>query len=114
MNIRIETTDTFVKNFKKLTKRYKSLPNELRKLKTELLENPELGIDLGNNVRKIRIAIKSKGRGKSGGARIITHQTVIIEISQRIITLVLIYDKSDKDSISKNEILSILSNEDLI
>ena len=39
----------------------------------ELSENPILGTSLGDNCYKVRVAIKSKGKGKSGGARVITY-----------------------------------------
>ena len=114
MNIKIESTGIFKKELKRLVKRYRSLPNDLKNLKFDLLENPYLGTDLGNGIHKIRLAIKSKGKGKSGGARVITHQTIIICLSEHIITLLTIYDKSDKDNITEKEIITLLKKNGII
>ena len=62
----------FVRQAKILAKRYKSFKSDLINLQASLLSSPELGIDLGNGVRKVRMAIASKNRGKSHGARVIT------------------------------------------
>lgn len=72
-----------------------------------LKEDPFQGVNLGNNLRKIRLAITSKGKGKSGGARMITYNLVISENSGTVY-LMTIYDKSEKESISDAEITSIL------
>jgi hypothetical protein len=65
-----------------------------------LESNPESGTSLGNNFYKIRWAISSKGKGKSGGMRIITY----IKILQNTVILTNIYDKSEKSSISEKEL----------
>ena len=81
-------------------------------LAKELLENPETGIDLGHGIHKVRMAIKSKGKGKSGGARVIT---VIIALSQteKQIGLHFIYDKSERENISDKELQEILKQNGL-
>jgi len=61
------------KNRQNDSKRYKSFPNDLQKLVDELKENAALGTSLGGNVYKIRLAISSKNKGKSGGARGISY-----------------------------------------
>ena len=68
-----------------------------------------MGTDLGNGVRKIRMAVKSKGKGKSGGMRVITFN-VIIDRTDTEITLLSIYDKSEKESISDKEIKMLLES----
>jgi len=107
----IVTVKRFDKEIKRLSKKYRSLKNDYANLIKELEENPEKGIDLGDGLRKIRMAIKSKGRGKSGGARVITYTDIIINVSERKIYLLYIYDKSEIDTISKNELLEILKEE---
>ena len=72
MQYKIESLATFDREVKRLSKRYPSMVADIKALKTEILNNPSLGVNLGNNVRKIRMRIASKGRGKSGGARVIT------------------------------------------
>ena len=103
MNYVIVTTDDFDRSAKSLAKKYRSFPDDLEGFKKELLENPTVGDDLGNNVRKVRMAIASKNKGKSGGARVITCN-VLIDVINTEIYLLTIYDKSEKDGISKNEI----------
>jgi len=92
---------------KRLSKKYVSLKNEYKELIKELEENPELGTHLGNGVYKIRIGIESKGKGKRGGARVIT----FLKTVQEKIYLLSIYDKGEKDTISDNEIRKIIESE---
>jgi mRNA-degrading endonuclease RelE of RelBE toxin-antitoxin system len=68
MNYKVIPTDKFKKEAKKLIKKYASLKNELNALSIILEETPFVGSALGNNSYKIRISIKSKVAGKSGGA----------------------------------------------
>ena len=111
MKTEIVITNNFSKEAKKLLKKYKSLKSELRKLNEELLENPKLGIPIGRNSYKIRLAVKSKGKGKSGGLRIITHLEINLQFDEVTNTLFLlsVYDKSETETISKNELARILS-----
>lgn len=93
-------TPGFEKQLKKLCKKYKSLPSDLSGLVVELKENPFIGISLGNNCFKIRLAIKSKGKGKSGGARVITY----VVVRDEEVYLITIYDKSAQDTVSEKEL----------
>ena len=77
MGNKVIILDGFAKSAKKLAKRYRSFDTDLTKLVGELKINSLLGISLGGNLRKIRLAIKSKGRGKSGGARVVTYVVLI-------------------------------------
>lgn len=70
-------------------------------------KNPHIGVDLGNGIRKVRMAIASKGKGKSGGARVITDTSAIISVEEGRVTLLTIYDKSDRENISDNEIIRL-------
>ena len=107
MNYRIEVLRTFKKKFKRLSKRYPSLISDLLSLKDDILENPSLGVDIGGGLRKIRMRISSKGKGKSGGARVIT-LNVIVATNQTEINLLYIYDKSERESRTRTEIEEIL------
>lgn len=80
----------------------------------ELLKNPNIGDDLGKGVHKIRVAIKSKGKGKRGGARIISHNTIIAKISTHRVLLLTMYDKNEKDNITEKEIISLLKKNGII
>ena len=72
MSFNVELSDHFKKEAKRLSKKYRSLKTELGVLFEELELNPTLGTALGSDVYKIRLAVASKGKGKSGGARVIT------------------------------------------
>ena len=103
MNYKTETTDIFDRKAKKLLKKYHSFSDDLKLFKKELLENPEMGVDLGDNTRKVRMAITSKSKGKRGGARVITC-SVLVNVMNTKIYLLTIYDKGEQKSISKKEI----------
>ena len=103
MNYEIVTTEDFDRNVKPLAKKYLSFLDDLEKFKIELLANPQMGSTLGGNARKVRMSITSKGKGKRGGARVITCN-VLINIMHTDIYLLAIYDKGEKDSISTKEI----------
>jgi mRNA-degrading endonuclease RelE of RelBE toxin-antitoxin system len=103
MNYKIEATIDFEKQLKSLAKKYRSLSSDLKKFEADLLANPTMGDDLGNNTRKVRMAIASKGKGKSGGARVITCN-VLLNITNTKIYLLTICDKSEQSSIAKSEI----------
>lgn len=107
MKYSIEVLATFKKEAKRLNKRYTSFIEDYDKLINELEENPHLGTDLGGGLRKIRMRITSKGKGKSGGARIITF-SVVIAIDETEINLLYIYDKAERSSISSKEIEELL------
>lgn len=107
MNYSIDTLPSFDKKLKKLAKKYKSLKSDLQELIKELLQNPSTGADLGNGIHKVRMAISDKGKGKSHGARVITH-TAIISIEEGVITLLAIYDKAEQETITNKEIANLL------
>lgn len=104
MSFEVLASENFTKEAKRLSKKYKSLKVELEVLGEELSENPTLGTALGNDVYKIRLAIASKGRGKSGGARVVTY----VRIDHETVLLLSIYNKGEKDSISNKEIKALL------
>lgn len=70
-----------------------------------LAKDPTQGTALGKNCYKIRLAIASKGKGKSGGARVITN----VVISGVTVYLLSIYDKSDKETLSDKELSELLA-----
>ena len=72
MSYSILPTHKFEKELKRLLKKFPSLKKEYKELIEEITRNPEAGTFIGSNCYKIRIAIESKGKGKSGGARVIT------------------------------------------
>lgn len=106
MAITIEYTRHFDRELRRLARKYRSLATDLKELKELLLENPRAGVDLGNNLHKVRLAITSKGKGKSGGARVITH--VLLSIEDGIIHFLTIYDKSERNTITDGELRELL------
>ena len=107
--VNIFYSSEFRKEVKRLAKKYRSIPEDLIELRNRLVENPLEGADLGLGVRKVRMSIKSKGKGKSGGARVITYN--VTEVEDTIdITLLTIYDKSERSTISDKEIKDLLKS----
>jgi mRNA-degrading endonuclease RelE of RelBE toxin-antitoxin system len=106
MSYSIGLTDNFKKGAKKLQKKYPSLKSELEELGNTLAKNPTIGTHLGNNVYKIRLAIKSKGKGKRGGARVMSY----VKIVNEKIYLFSIYNKGEKDDISDQEIKEFIKD----
>ena len=99
MNIKVVATHNFEREAKPLLKKYNSLKKELQTFQKSLLENHLLGQKIKEDIYKVRLAVKSKGKGKSGGMRIITYNIQREENEVRIY-LLSIYDKSDLSNIS--------------
>jgi mRNA-degrading endonuclease RelE of RelBE toxin-antitoxin system len=104
MSYNVLTIPPFDKQLKRLAKKYPSLKNEFAELLESLEQEPEQGTNLGNNCYKIRIAIASKGKGKSSGARVITN----FVIAEETVFLISIYDKSEKDNLTDKELNELL------
>lgn len=100
MSFEVETLPNFEKEAKRLRKKFASLAGELLDLIEELENNPFIGTALPKGFYKIRLSIKSKGKGKRGGARVITH----VKVVQNKVFLVSIYDKSEQSDISEDEL----------
>ena len=95
MKHRVIPTPEFEKELRPLLKRHRSLAKDLLRLEKELEERPSKGAPLGHGLFKVRLAISSKGKGKSGGGRVITY--VVTEDAE--VYLLSIYDKSDYDTV---------------
>ena len=107
MNCKITYTPDFARALKKLAKLYRSKKQDDAQWLEDVHQNPFLGTELGHRLRKVRLAITSKGKGKSGGAGVITY-TVIFAQADTEVKLITIYDKSERDNISDAELLEIL------
>lgn len=105
MSYSVIATPRFKKEAKRLIKKYPSLYWELQEFEKLVVSNPSEGTPLGQNAYKIRLAIKSKGKGKSGGARVITY----VITKEEDIYLLTIYDKSELDTIDSSVIKSLIS-----
>jgi mRNA-degrading endonuclease RelE of RelBE toxin-antitoxin system len=104
MSFDIYTTGFFEKELKRLAKKYPSLKTDFKSLVKSLKENPQHGQPLGKDCYKIRMSISSKGKGKSGGSRII----YCLKIVAKSVFLLSIYDKSQKENISDHELDNLL------
>lgn len=107
MSFEISTTPEFERQAKALQKRHRSFKNDLKELVLSLKENPFQGVELSPSIRKIRMAITSKGRGKSGGARIITYTVVAAEMEGQVY-LMNVYDKADFSSVELSAITKMI------
>ena len=105
MNCKVFSTLRFEKELKRLVKKFPSLKSEFAELIHKLQQTPDTGTSLGNNCYKIRVAIKSKGKGKSGGTRVIAH----VQVTGKNVFLLTIYDKSEQEDITDKEIKYLLS-----
>ena len=94
----------FNRELKPLARKYRSLKNELLVLVAELKKEPTMGVPLGRGFYKIRLSIASKGKGKSGGARIVTH----VVVAGKKVYLLSIFDKSERDNITDEELKDAL------
>lgn len=104
MNYSIITSAKFDRELKRLSKKYSSLKREYAELIDSLETNPLQGTPIAHGCNKIRISIASKGRGKSGGARVITY----VYVQGKTVYLLSIYDKSEQESLSDKELEEIL------
>ncbi|GHB84772.1 type II toxin-antitoxin system RelE/ParE family toxin [Persicitalea jodogahamensis] len=105
MNYKIETIASFKREAKRLIKKFPSLRAKIEELGEQLQENPFLGTALKNDFYKIRLGIRSKGKGKRGGARVITCVKIVAET----VYLVSIYDKSEQSDISDSTLENLLN-----
>ena len=108
--MKVITIGHFERESKRLIKKYQSLAQEISDLIMGLADNPLQGEPLGKDCYKIRLKIKSKGKGKSGGARVVTCVKVIAET----VILVSIYDKSEREDIADGLLLELLQKNGLL
>jgi len=104
MKYDVLTIPPFERQLKRLVRKFPSLKAEYTALIKELEENPTMGKSMGNSCFKIRLAVASKGRGKSGGSRVITH----FYINNETVFLLAIYDKSEQTVISDKDLKALL------
>lgn len=106
----VELTDDFKRDAKRLIKKYRSVASEIRDLIQSLELSPMQGEPLGKDCYKIRMAISSKNKGKSGGSRVIT----CVKIIDETVILLSIYDKSEQEDIDDKRLDNLLKNNDLL
>ena len=104
MGFQVRSIPPFDRQLKRLAKKYRSLRDEYAVLLAELEVNPQSGTGIGHNCYKIRLAIASKGGGKSGGARVITY----VQIVNKTVYLLAVYDKGEQESLTDKQVLALL------
>lgn len=104
MSFNILTIPPFDRQLKRLVKKFPSLKSDFSTLLDSLQTYPKQGTSIGRNCYKIRLAIRSKGKGKSGGARVITN----ILVSETTIYLLAIYDKADEENITEKRLKELI------
>lgn len=100
-NITISVSDDFAREVKRLAKKHRSFKNDYAEFLKSIKESPLQGDEITKNIRKIRMAIGSKGKGKSGGARVITFN-ILTDVQNGQVVLLLIYDKEDASTVKTN------------
>ena len=100
-NITISVSDDFAKEAKRLAKKYPSFKQDYKDFLVSIKNNPLQGDEITKNIRKIRMAIKAKGKGKSGGARVITFN-ILTDIENGHVVFLLLYDKEDASTVKVN------------
>lgn len=108
MNISFDYLPEFERGAKALRKKYASFEEDYNTFLNELEANPFSGEPLGHHTYKNRMAIASKGKGKSGGARVLTYNVCQNSEDEIVITLMTIYDKSDISNVSDAYIRSLV------
>jgi hypothetical protein len=106
MSYSIKTIPQFDKQLKRLVKKYPSFKTDFAAFIPSLREQPKQGAPIGKGCFKIRISITSKGKGKSGGARVIAN----LVVSDATVYLIAIYDKSEKENLSDKELTELLKS----
>ena len=104
MSVNFIISNEFARQFKRLAKKYHSLVDDYSALKKELEENPTQGDDLGCGVHKVRMAITSKNKGKSGGARVLTLTALVNQSDTTDVTFLTIYDKGEIENVTPQHI----------
>jgi mRNA-degrading endonuclease RelE of RelBE toxin-antitoxin system len=104
MIYKVQGIPKFERELKRLVKKYPSLKIEYLELVHSLKEEPIQGTSLGNDCYKIRLSMASKGKGKSGGARVIT----CVRIIENTVYLLTIFDKSERENVADKELKELL------
>ena len=108
-NITISVSDDFAKEAKRLAKKYPSFKQDYKDFLVSIKNNPLQGDEITKNIRKIRMAIKAKGKGKSGGARVITFN-VLANIENGQVVFLLLYDKEDASTVKVNVVKQLVQD----
>ena len=106
-SITVSVSNDFAKEAKRLAKKYSSFKQDYKDLLESIKNNPLQGDEITKNIRKIRMAIKAKGKGKSGGARVITFN-VLTDVENGHVVFLLLYDKEDASTVKVNVVKQLV------
>lgn len=110
MEVTINVSGEFERQAKRLAKKYKTFVDDFAGFLSSIKENPYQGVDLGGGKRKIRMAVAAKGKGKSGGVRVITFNVELIDDKCVVVNLLTVYDKQEISNVSDKYINQIIKN----
>ena len=108
-NITESVSDDFAKEAKRLAKKYPSFKQDYKDFLESIKNNPLQGDEITKNIRKIRMAIKAKGKGKSGGARVITFN-ILTDVENGHVVFLLLYDKEDASTVKVNVVKQLVQD----
>lgn len=108
-NITVSVSDNFAKEAKRLAKKYPSFKQDYKEFLESIKNNPLQGDEITKNIRKIRMATKAKGKGKSGGARVITFN-VLTDVENSHVVFLLLYDKEDASTVKVNVVKQLVQD----
>ena len=112
MKVSFDYLPEFERRAKELRKKYPSFEHDYDTFLDELEANPFSGESLGRHIYKNRMSISSKGKGKSGGARVITYNLQQSSANEIVITLMSIYDKGEICNVSDAYLRSLVQEID--
>lgn len=105
MSFEIIITQRFKRELKRLINKFPSIKTEFANLTASLENDPAQGTSIGKGFYKIRLSIASKGKGKRGGARVITYVVIL----DKVVYFIAIYDKNEKENFSEKELQEFLA-----
>ncbi len=108
-SVSVSVSDDFAREAKRLAKKYPSFKQDYLDFLESIKRDPLQGDEITKNIRKIRMAIKSKGKGKSGGARVITFNILTQEVEGKVV-FILIYDKENASTVKVDVVKRLVCN----
>lgn len=109
MKVTVTTHPEFDRQMKRYAKKYRSMASDFGQFLESIRENPFQGTDLGGGIRKVRMAVASKGKGKSGGMRVITFSLEQTGDERVTVTLLYIYDKKEMENVTDDFLRYLLA-----
>ena len=110
MEVTINVSKEFERQAKRLAKKYRTFVDDFAGFLNGIKENPFQGVDLGGGKRKIRMAVTAKGKGKSGGMRVITFNVEFTDSDSVVVNLLTVYDKQEISNVSDKYINQLIQN----